>query len=147
MILFSLEEKFNRQHEKTHAKYFFDVPFGVSALKIKFKYSPKEGADMQKMLEETLLSFAKYAPFEKNALEEAKKCLPLVNHIGLSVDSPLGWVGSRHNHCPDSEFTIGKNSTVGFADAEITEGKWAVTLSFNSIVTQAVTCFVEVAAI
>ena len=144
MMLLRAEETFVKAQEKSHVKYIFDVPEGLNALKITFNYYPKEGGDMQKMLADTLKAYKKYAPYVLNAEEEAKKCLPLVNHIGFSVDAPNKWLGTRHNHSHENEYIIGKNSTKGFENTAIIAGKWAVTLTFNSIVTEAVDCFAEV---
>ena len=144
MILLNINEVFTKENAKTHIRFPFRVPEneGFSALKISFKYSPKRGSDMRDMLNQAVQAFQKYAPYTPDVYAEAAKHMPLTNHITISLDSPVCWLGTKHSPGYDNNYMIGAQSSPGFLDTEILPGGWTVTLSFNSVITETVECSV-----
>ena len=68
---------------------------------------------------------------------EREEYLPLKNHITISLDSPLDYVGAAHRHGNNQHVIISEDfSSVGFEKTKIEKGKWVLTLNVHALITE-----------
>lgn len=119
---------------KTHKYYAFTVPAGLTRLEVGMEYAPKFFTDKAEGARLVLESVEHCTPWQELTAEEVAAYLPLSNHIGVSIDSPVEWLGSAHRHDKKQlHFISAAESAYGFKTSEIYEGEWRVTLSLNAV--------------
>lgn len=115
--------------------FIVDKPF--ERLIFECSYAPKYMDDEQKglkMMKEALVN-ANYS-LSKHPDEELLKYMPLANHVSWSIDSPIEFVGTKHKHDPQQVLIVSNGqSTPGFKNTPIYEGRWAITASLNAVLT------------
>ena len=92
---------------KTNIRFDFEVPGGVKALRVEYKYSPKHVEDKEKSVEMISLAAKKYSE-EINSFDDF---LPLSNLVTISSEA----------------------STPGIINSPITQGMWSVTLNVHFV--------------
>ena len=123
---------------KKHLSTNFMVEKPYTRLYFECMYAPKFLEDAQKGLElmRTAVVKANYS-LEDFPDDELLKNMPLANHIGWSIDSPIECLGTKHMHDPHQLLIISNaRSTPGFKNTPIYEGKWAITASLNAVITE-----------
>ena len=123
---------------KKHLSTNFMVEKPYTRLIFECSYTPKYLEDAKRGLEimrEAVVK-ADYS-LEDFPDEELLKNMPLANHIGWSIDSPIECIGTKHTHNPNQMLIISNGqSTPGFKNTPIYEGKWAITASLNAVITE-----------
>ena len=123
---------------KKHLSGDFLVDKPYTRLIFDCSYSPKYLEDEKvglKMMKEALVT-AGYS-LAKHPDEELLKYMPLANHVSWSVDSPVEFVGTKHKHDPHQILEVSNGqSTPGFKNTPIYEGRWAITASLNAVITE-----------
>ena len=131
---------------KKHINGDFMVDKPYEKLIFECSYTPKYLEDEQKglqMMKEALVK-ADYS-LAKHPDEELLKYMPLANHVSWSVDSPVELVGTKHMHNPNQVLYIGNGqSTPGFKNTPIYEGRWAITASLNAVITDTISIHIVV---
>ncbi len=123
---------------KKHLSADFMVNKPFTRLVFECSYAPKYLEDQEKgleMMREAVIK-ADYS-LEDFPDSELLKNMPLANHIGWSVDSPIECVGTKHMHNPNQTLIISNGQTTpGFKNTPIYEGRWAITASLNAVITE-----------
>lgn len=122
---------------KKHLSGDFLVDKPYDKLIFDCSYTPKYLEDNVaglKMMKEALVkadwSLSKYTD------EDLLKHMPLANHVSWSVDSPIEFVGTKHKHDPHQILQVSNGqSTPGFKNTPIYEGRWTITASLNAVLT------------
>lgn len=115
---------------KTNICFDFEVPSGVKALRVEYKYSPKHVEDKEKSVEMISLAAKKYGE-EINSFDDL---LPLSNLVTLSFDDCNGYRGACHRHPNEQSIYISSEaSTPGIINSPITHGMWSVTLNIHFV--------------
>ena len=131
---------------KKHISGDFLVNKPYHKLVFECSYSPKYLEDAQKglaMMREAVVK-ADYL-LSDFPDEELIKNMPLANHIGWSIDSPVELLGTKHNHNPNQRLEISHGrSTPGFKNTPIYEGKWTITASLNAVLTDKLTIHIVI---
>ncbi len=131
---------------KKHISGDFLVEKPFSKLVFECSYTPKYLEDAQKglkMMREAVIK-ADYS-LSDFPDEELLKNMPLANHIGWSIDSPVEFLGTKHEHNPNQVLTIGNGcSTPGFKNSPIYEGRWAITASLNAVLTDTISIHITI---
>lgn len=131
---------------KKHISGDFLVSKPYVKLVFECSYSPKYLEDAQKglaMMREAVVK-ADYS-LSDFPDEELLKNMPLANHIGWSIDSPVELLGTKHNHNPNQRLEISNGrSTPGFKNTPIYEGKWSITASMNAVLTDNVSIHIVI---
>lgn len=134
MILLEIHRVFTKSDEKTHVRFPFTVPEGVTGLRLELSFSPAHdngagGAEVEE-------TFRRDAPYLAFTAEDVNRELPLRNFLDVSLDSPSGWVGTTHRHGSVKHLEISeKSASYGFHPVKTEPGEWTLTLSFNAVVT------------
>ena len=132
--------KITSQDTKKHIKGDFLVDKPFEKLIFECSYTPKYLEDAQKglqMMKQAVIN-ADYS-LSTFTDEELLKNMPLANHISWSVDSPIELVGTKHMHNPNQVLVISNGqSTPGFNNTPIYEGKWSITASLNAVLTDVI---------
>jgi len=122
---------------KKHLNADFLVNKPYPKLIFECSYDPKYLEDAQKglaMMKEAVVN-ADYL-LQDFSDEELLKNMPLANHVSWSIDSPLGFLGTKHKHDPYQLLEISNgHSTPGFVNSPIYEGRWSITASLNAVIT------------
>jgi hypothetical protein len=140
MLLFKLEKTFTKEDDATHKRWSFDVPEGAERLTIDFSFDPPH-CGREEGIKEILRTLSAEAPGRVFSEVEVLSFLNVKNHVVLSLDSPDGWVGTRHFCNPKQHFEIAADyADYGFKPAALTAGRWEITLSFNSVVSDELNC-------
>lgn len=128
--------KITEQDAKSHIRIDFFVPEGYQKLVINTSYSPKYEYDIDRckaFVQKCYINADREGDFDSLPLSSY---LPLANHISWSIDSPDGYIGTKHLSKPFQKHVISaEESSEGFLPTPIKSGKWSVTASINSIVT------------
>ena len=115
---------------KMNIRFDFEVPVGVKALRVEYKYSPKHVEDKEKSVEMISLAAKKYGE-EINSFDDL---LPLSNLVTLSFDDCNGYRGACHRHPNEQSIYISSEaSTPGIINLPITAGMWSVTLNVHFV--------------
>lgn len=121
---------------RSHVKVSFDVPEGLEYLTVATFYSPKYEYDEKKCARLVRECLEKYAPYREFSYEEMRRNFPLANHIAWSLDDGEKQLGTEHRHKPNQTHVISREySSNGFVKTDVRAGKWTLTASINSIVT------------
>lgn len=130
MKLFSENGVLTPSQSKTNIRFNFDVPNGVKALRVEYKYSPKHVENMEKSVEMISRAAQKYGE-EINSFDDY---IPLSNLVTLSFDDCKGYRGACHRHPNEQSIFISeKDSTPGIINADISSGMWSVTLNVHFV--------------
>ncbi len=125
----------NETKKHLFADFLVERPY--TKLIFECSYSPKYLEDAQKglkMMREAVVN-ADYS-LSDFPDEELLKNMPLANHIGWSIDSPVELLGTKHTHNPNQTLEISNGrSTPGFKNSPIYEGRWGITASLNAVIT------------
>ena len=115
---------------KTNICFDFEVPGGVKALRVEYKYSPKHVEDKEKSVEMISLAAKKYG----EEIKSFDDLLPLSNLVTLSFDDCNGYRGAGHRHPNEQSIYISSEaSTPGIINSPITQGMWIVTLNVHFV--------------
>lgn len=115
---------------RTNIRFDFEVPDGVSALRVEYKYTPKLVQGREKSVEMISRAAKKYGE-EINSFDDY---LPLSNLVTLSFDDCNGYRGACHRHPNEqSIFISNMNSTPGIINAEVCSGMWSVMLNVHFV--------------
>ena len=121
---------------RSHIQVKFSVPEGLEYLTVATFYSPKYEYDEKKCAKLVRECLEKYAPYREFSYEEIRRNFPLANHIAWSLHDGEKQLGTEHRHKPDQTHVISeKYSSNGFIATKVRAGKWTLTASINSIVT------------
>ncbi len=135
------------QDRNRHIAFAFDIPCDMRRLRVRTTYTPKYGTDTDRMRVWTRQALRAAYPDTEPDDAQADAYLPLTNHIAWSIDSPSGALGTEHRANPDQEHTVTPQwASSGFRPAPITAGRWVVTATINSVVTDRVTVTVRIEA-
>ncbi|MGN0796805.1 MAG: hypothetical protein ACI4M5_01210 [Christensenellales bacterium] len=133
------------QDAKSHIRIDFFVPEGYQKLVINTSYSPKYEYDMDRckaFVQKCYINADREGDFDALTMSSY---LPLANHISWSIDSPDGYIGTKHLSKPFQKHTISSEwASEGFLPTPIRSGQWSVTASINSIVTEWAEITIEV---
>lgn len=123
---------------KKHLSADFMVEKPYTRLLFECSYTPKYLEDAQKGLEIMREAVVKAGySLEDFPDDELIKNMPLANHVGWSIDSPIECIGTKHTHNPNQLQIISNGqSTPGFKNTPIYEGRWAITASLNAVITE-----------
>ena len=94
--IFKTEYRVLPSEEFSHIKFSFMLNKDYSSLVVKTSYSPKYEEDEEKclgLMREAVKNQTPYLELNDNDLINN---LPLANHIGWSIDSPSGYIGTKH---------------------------------------------------
>lgn len=122
---------------KKHVIGTFNIEKEYKSLDFTCSYSPKYLFDEEKslVLMKEAIQRDGYS-LEKYPDSELKKHIPLANLVSWSIDSPEGFLGTKHKHNPNLVLSISKDkSTFGFKNSEIIQGQWRIIASLVSVVT------------
>lgn len=143
--LFTKTIKITERNAKSHIRIDFFVQEGYQKLVIYTSYSPKYEYDIDRckaFVQKCYINADRTADFDTLPLSSY---LPLANHISWSIDSPDGYIGTKHLSKPFQKHTISaEGASEGFFPTPIRSGQWSVTASINSIVTQWAEITIEV---
>ena len=115
---------------KTNILFDFEVPGGVKALRVEYKYSPKYVENKEKSVEMISLAAKKYG----EEIKSFDDLLPLSNLVTLSFDDCNGYRGACHRHPNEQSIYISSEaSTPGIINSPITQGMWSVTLNVHFV--------------
>lgn len=115
---------------KTNIRFDFEVPGGVKALRVEYKYSPKYVENKEKSVEMISLAAKKYG----EEIKSFDDFLPLSNLVTLSFDDCNGYRGACHRHPNEQSIYISSEaSTPGIINSPITQGMWSVTLNVHFV--------------
>ena len=145
--IFKTEYRVLPSEEFSHIKFSFMLNKDYSSLVVKTSYSPKYEEDEEKclgLMREAVKNQTPYLELNDNDLINN---LPLANHIGWSIDSPSGYIGTKHMHNENQVHYISEDSSSsGFFKCKVEKGLWQITASINSIVTNYIDIVIEVEA-
>lgn len=131
MLILKAEGRITAAEDKTNIKYIFNVPEGVTALKIKYHYAPKTLEDNEKAPEIIRNCFEKYDGIIKGSPND---CLPVKNLVTLSLDGCGAYRGAAHRQDDFQEHIIGRDfASPGFIKGEIKAGEWDIVLNVHSV--------------
>lgn len=143
--LFEKTINITEQNAKSHIRIDFFVPEGYQKLVTITSYSPKYEYDIDRckaFVQKCYINADR--DVEIDSLPTSSY-LPLGNHISWSIDCPDGYIGTKHLSKPFQKHTISaEGSSEGFLDTPIKSGRWSVTASINSIVTESANITIEV---
>ncbi|MGN0771929.1 MAG: hypothetical protein ACI4MI_05040 [Christensenellales bacterium] len=142
--LFSKKFRITQQDQKSHIRIDFFVPEGFTKLVFCTSYSPKYEYDVERCRAFVQKCYINAGRQDFDKLTPSAY-MPLGNHISWSIDSPDGYIGTKHLSKPFQKHTISAQySSSGFLPAPVIQGKWSVTASVNSIVTSFADVTIEV---
>lgn len=125
------------ENEKTNVPLDFFVDEEFSRLEIFYSYYPKNLEDREKSLVLIDENIRRDAGENYSDYTEREEYLPLKNHITISLDSPLDYVGAAHRHGNNQHVIISEDfSSVGFEKTKIEKGKWVLTLNVHALITE-----------
>lgn len=130
MKLFSKNGVITPSQSRTNIRFDFEVPNGVKAIRVEYKYSPKHVENREKSVEMISSAAKKYGE-EINSFDDF---LPISNLVTLSFDDCNGYRGACHRHPNEqSIFISNMKSTPGIINAEVCSGMWSVTLNVHFV--------------
>ena len=136
MQIFHTKIKVLPEDLRSHIRVSFDVPEGLEYITVATFYSPKYEYDEKKCAALVRECLEKDAPYREFSYEEIRRNFPLANHIAWSLDDGEKQLGTEHRHKPDQVHVISEEySSNGFIKTRVRAGKWTLTASINSIVT------------
>lgn len=145
MDIFSSTLRILPKDNKTHVNVCFEVPQGLKCVTVRTAYAPKYEYDEEKCLRLIDEGLSKQDVAKPLSYEDKRRYVPLSNHIAWSLDDGEKMLGTEHRHKPDQTHTISEvYSSNGFIKTKPLGGKWTLTASINSIVTDYIDVIVEV---
>lgn len=134
--IYLCEKVLHESDNKTNVICPFEVPTELEKMEIRFSYSPKELADIEKSHRFIDEGFKKYAPEPyRKGYKKWEEYLPVVNLLTVSLDSPTGYVGCAHRQSPNQVHVFNKTEcSVGFVPQRLVSGKWVVTINVHALV-------------
>ncbi|MCH5321645.1 MAG: hypothetical protein J1E36_07755 [Eubacterium sp.] len=131
MQIFSTRGRITTDNNKTNLIHKFDVPKGLTALRIKYSYSPKILQDRERAVSIIKECFDKYG---EELIGRPADYLPVKNLITLSVDGCGVYRGAAHRQDDIQEHIISAGFTSpGFIKGTIDEGEWDIVLNVHSV--------------
>ncbi|MGN1203031.1 MAG: hypothetical protein ACI4RF_07015 [Eubacterium sp.] len=131
MLIFKTKGKITTANDKTNLMHKFDVPGGLTALKIKYSYSPKILENREKAVLIIRNCFDKY---DEKLTGKPADYLPVKNLITLSADCGGKYIGAAHRQDDTQEHIISADfASPGFIKTPINEGEWDIVLNVHSI--------------
>lgn len=141
-------EKIVRIYEKdmkSHIRIDFLVEKEYKSLVFKTYYCPKYDFDEQRANKHIYNCYIQADRAKDFDSVEIAKALPLSNHIAWSIDSPDGYLGTKHLSWAFQEHYISEQkSSWGFVPSRIVQGTWTLTASMNAIVSPFVDIWIKV---
>ena len=145
MDIFSSTIRILPKDNKSHVKVCFEVPKGLKCLTVRTAYAPKYEHDENKCIRLIDEGLSKQDIAKPLAYEDKRRCVPLANHIAWSLDNGEKLLGTEHRHKPDQTHVISEVfSSNGIVKTKPIGGKWTLTASINSIVTDYIDIAIEV---
>lgn len=134
MLVLDIAKRLNREDCNKHIKFDFTVDEGAKSLKLFFEYTPPYLEDKEKsrqMIEQAFIGYmGEIDP------KRVDNYLPLRNLLTISVSSPDGWIGTAHRHLKILDYYINEEkASRGFHPTRIIAGKWSITVSIYSVLT------------
>lgn len=135
---FTHEGKLNSSDSCKNISFSFDLKEEIQQLNISFCYEPKTLDSVEKSMEIFERCVCDYSCDEKDDYKKRfMESIPLNNLLTISVDDPNGFRGAAHRHPNRQHLFIRKDSaSYGFIAGDVLKGKWSVTISVHSLVTE-----------
>jgi hypothetical protein len=137
--LLSAEGRLGPSHEKTHIAHCFLVEKPLERMEIAFSYTPKALADEDRARELIVEGARRYDGEEAGTMAaDWRSSLPLHNFLVVSLDDPERFRGCAHRQPPVQRHVItASDASPGFLPGPLPAGRWKVTVSAHSVVTDA----------
>ena len=129
MVLFQTDGKVTESDNKTNINFSFEVPKGISELKISYEYSPKTLENEREAIDRVNACIEKFGDTEYTY----EIFMPLKNLLTLSVDENGKYRGAAHRHPNKQQHVLSENyASPGFKAGKIEAGKWNIVLSVHN---------------
>ncbi len=116
----------------------FELREETQQLNISFSYKPKilnDSAIAEKIMEGCINDYS--SEEQEEFIKRFNENMPLNNLLTISLDDPSGFRGAVHRHLNNQHLFVRKDSaTFGLIAGDIPLGKWIVTISVHSVVTE-----------
>lgn len=135
--LLSVEGRLSPAHEKTNIVHGFLVDEPLSRMDIAFSYTPKVLADEARARELIIEGAKRFGGEEAGDLiAHWRRGLPLHNFLSVSLDDPERFRGCAHRQpLVQHHLIAGSDASPGFLPGPLPAGRWQITVSAHSVVT------------
>ncbi len=128
MNLLSVKSKITPKDDKTNIMHSFEVPDGISKLRVAYEYNPKT-VENREIAGNAIISGLKKYGLE---VADVNSFLPVHNLVTLSFDENGTYRGACHRQ-PNKQTVIlsEQDSTPGILNRKICSGEWRVVLNVH----------------